>query len=503
VNPARKLDRISGAPPVAVVDIGSNSVRMVVYDGLRRAPSPMFNEKVLCGLGRGVAETGALDDKASERALLALTRFRALIVQMKVEEVFAVATAAVREASNGRDFIKRAEKCLKADIAVLTGKQEATFAAHGVLSATPDADGVVGDLGGGSLELVDVRGGKLRDGVTLPLGPLRIIGEIGSTDTEAARAFIDEQLDKAGLLAGLHGRTLYAVGGAWRNLARLHMAQVHYPLTIVQGYTLDHSTARSLANFVSQLSPDTLKGIESVSKSRAETLPLSALVLERILARSTPAHFTTSVYGVREGVLYKQLNKRVRDTDPLLNACWDFAKRYARSPNHELELCKWTDPLFNRGKMAEAPLETRLRHAACMLADISWRANPDYRSGRALTIISQASIVGVDHPGRVFLALAVFFRYQGVNTKQAPRELAELISEDELERARVLAGAMRLAYLLTGAMTGLLPKIKLFVEDKKLVLAMPNKLSGLYGETVQKRFNQLAGVMGLEAEVRR
>ncbi len=503
MNPARKLDRISGAPPVAVVDIGSNSVRMVVYDGLRRAPSPMFNEKVLCGLGRGVAETGALDEKASERALLALTRFRALIVQMKVEEVFAVATAAVRDASNGRDFIKRAEKCLKANISVLTGKQEANFAAHGVLSATPDADGVVGDLGGGSLELVDVRGGKLRDGVTLPLGPLRIIGEIGSTDPDIARGFIDEQLDRAGLLAGLHGRTLYAVGGAWRNLARLHMAQVHYPLTIVQGYSLDHSTARSLANFVSQLSPDTLNGIESVSKSRAETLPLSALVLERILARSTPGQFTTSVYGVREGVLYKQLNKRVRDTDPLLNACWDFARRYARSPNHELELCKWTDPLFNRGKMAEAPLETRLRHAACMLADISWRANPDYRSGRALTIISQASIVGVDHPGRVFLALAVFFRYQGVNTKQAPRELAELITEDELERARVLAGAMRLAYVLTGAMTGLLPKIKLFVEDKKLVLAMPNKLSDLYGESVQKRLNQLAGVMGLEAQVRR
>ena len=503
MNPARKLDRITGAPPVAVVDIGSNSVRMVVYDGLRRAPSPMFNEKVLCGLARGVAETGALDAKASERALLALTRFRALIVQMKAGEVFAVATAAVREASNGREFIKRAEKCLETKISVLTGKQEATFAAHGVLSATPEADGIVGDLGGGSLELIDVRGGKLRDGITLPLGPLRIIGELGTADPETARGFIDEQLDRAGLLAGLDKRTLYGVGGAWRNLARLHMAQVHYPLTIIQGYTLDHSTALSVANFVSQLSPETLKGIDAVSNSRAETLPLSALVLERILARSTPAHFTTSVYGVREGVLYKQLGKRVRDTDPLLNACWDFAKRYARSPNHELELCNWTDPLFNRGKLTEAPVDTRLRHAACMLADISWRANPDYRSGRALTIISQAAIVGVDHPGRVFLALAVFFRYQGVNTRQAPRELIELITEDELERARVLAGAMRLAYVLTGAMTGLLPKIKLFVQDRKLVLDMPKKLSGLYGESVQKRLNQLAGVMGLEAEVRR
>ena len=503
LNPANKLDKIAGAPPVAVVDIGSNSVRLVVYDGLRRAPSPMFNEKVLCGLGRGVAETGALDEKAAERALLALTRFRALIVQMKVDKVFAVATAAVREASNGKSFIVRAEKLLKADIAVLTGKQEAAYAARGVLSGIPEADGIVGDLGGGSLELVDVRGGKLRDGITLPLGPLRIIGEIGGDHIDEARKYIDAQLDRAKLLAGLEGRTLYAVGGAWRNLARLHMAQTRYPLTVVHGYTLDRSTALSLADFVSQLSPDTLKGIEAVSKSRADTMPLSSLVLERILARSQPRYFTTSVYGVREGLLFNELKKRVRDSDPLLNACWDFAKRYARSPNHELELCNWTDALFNYGKSAESPEEIRLRQAACMLADISWRANPDYRSGRALTIISQAAIVGVDHPGRLFLALAVYFRYQGINAKQAPREFTDLISEDALERARILAGAMRLAYVLTGAMTGLLPKIKLQVEGKTLVLDIPKKLTGLYGESVQKRFGQLAGVMGLEAEVRR
>lgn len=503
MNPANKLDKIVGAPPVAVVDIGSNSVRLVVYDGLRRAPSPMFNEKVLCGLGRGVGETGALDEKAMERAFLALTRFRALIAQMKVEEVFAFATAAARDASNGKDFISSAEKILKTDIAVFTGKQEAMYAARGVLSAWPEADGVVGDLGGGSLELVDVQGGKLRDGITLPLGPLRIIGSVDPEDGEAVRSYIDEQLDRASLLSGLKGRTLYGVGGAWRNLARLHMAQTKYPLHIIQGYTLDRSTALSLADFVSQLQSDTLKGIDAVSKSRAETLPMSALVLERILARTEPKFFTASIYGVREGVLFSQLKKRVRDSDPLLNACWDFAKRYARSPNHELELCNWTDGLFNYGRQSEAPTQTRLRHAACMLADISWRANPDYRSGRALTIISQAAIVGVDHPGRIFIALAVYFRYQGINTKQAPREFTDLLSEDEVERARVLAGAMRLAYVLTGAITGLLPKIKLTVEGKSLVLELPKKLSALYGEAVDKRLSQLAGVMGLDPEIRR
>ncbi len=501
MNPAKKLDRITGAPPVAVVDIGSNSVRMVVYDGLRRAPSPMFNEKVLCGLGRGVAQTGALDEVASQRALDALRRFRALSDQMKVDQVFAFATAAVRDASNGPAFIKKAEKLLGLKVAVLTGRQEAAFAAKGVLSGIPEADGIVGDMGGGSLELVDVSLGKLRDGITLPLGPLRILGEVG-TDMDEAIKYIDAQLDRAKLLQNLGQRTFYAVGGAWRNLARLHMAQTHYPLTIVQGYSMEYSIALSLSDFVSRLSPETLKGIDAVSKSRAETMPLSALVLHRLLLRASPAQVVTSVYGVREGLLFDQLKKRVRDSDPLLNACWDFAKRYARSPNHELELCEWTNQLFASASQPETEEERRLRYAACMLADISWRANPDYRSGRSLTIISQASIVGVDHPGRLFLAVAVFFRYQGINSRHAPKDLLDLMPEDWLDKARVLAGAMRLAYVLTGAMTGVLPKIKLSVEGKTLVLRIPGKLTSLYGESVEKRLFQLAAAMGLEAEAR-
>jgi exopolyphosphatase/guanosine-5'-triphosphate,3'-diphosphate pyrophosphatase len=198
---------------VAVVDIGSNSVRLVVYDGLRRAPSPMFNEKVLCALGRGVAQTGALEESAMQRALYAIRRFKALSDQMKVEELFAVATAAVREASNGKDFIEKASLELDVPIAVLTGRQEAAFAAKGVLSAAPESDGIVGDLGGGSLELVDVSAGKLRDGITLPLGPLRVQGEVGD-DVDAAIEYIDKQLDRAKLLDNLKGRDFCAVGGA-------------------------------------------------------------------------------------------------------------------------------------------------------------------------------------------------------------------------------------------------------------------------------------------------
>jgi exopolyphosphatase/guanosine-5'-triphosphate,3'-diphosphate pyrophosphatase len=491
--------------PVAVVDIGSNSVRLVVYDGLRRAPSPVFNEKILCGLGRGVALTGELAAGPKGRALAALQRFRALCRQIEVTRIIAVATAAVREASNGPDFVTEAERALGAPITVLSGSKEAELTALGVISAIPDADGVVGDLGGGSLELVDVRHGRIHATATLPLGPLRLIDLSGGRITQA-RKIVDAALDDCESLDRLSGRDFYAVGGVWRNLARMHMVQNAHPLTILHHYTVPREDFGSIANLVAGLSPTSLHAIRSVTRSRAETLPYGAMVIERILARgkahARARNVVISVFGVREGLIYARLRKDKREADPLLSACWDFTRRYARSPAHELELCDWTDRIFGAPTLKETAAERRLRHAACMLADISWRASPDYRGSRAVAVISQASFVGIDHPGRAFLALAVFFRYEGPGSDAAPSELVRLVEEDTLERARQLAAAMRLAYVLTAAMTGVLPQIGLeYVCDKTLRLKLPANLADLQGEPVDKRLAQLAHLLGRTPEL--
>jgi len=207
-----------------------------------------------------------------------------------------------------------------------------------------------------------------------------------------------------------------------------------------------------------------------------------------------------SIFGVREGLIHASLSKDKRDADPLLSACWDFARRYARSPAHELELIAWTDQIFGTG---ESATQRRLRHAACLLADISWRTNPDYRGSRAVTVISQASFVGVDHPGRAFLALSVFFRYEGPGNNSAPRDLVRLVDDAMLERARELAAAMRLAYVLTAAMTGVLPQIGLEKDGSKaLRLALPASLADLQGEPVDKRLAQLAELLGRTPELK-
>jgi exopolyphosphatase/guanosine-5'-triphosphate,3'-diphosphate pyrophosphatase len=471
-------------------------VRLVVYDGLRRAPTPVFNEKNLCGLGRGIATTGVLNEEGVVRSLASLKRFRALARQIGVKEIYAVATAATREAKNGEEFVGRAEEALGAHIDVLSGKEEARFSAMGVMAGISNADGLVGDLGGGSLELVDIAGGRIREGVTLPLGPLRLI-DMSSNSMAKAREIVGKYFEQSGVVAALKGRSLYAVGGTWRNLARLHMSQTGYPLHVLHQYQVAREQVRSLADVVSHLSASSLKDVRAVSRSRADTLPYGALVLEQLLARSRAKDLVVSIYGLREGLLYSKLTKQKRETDALLSSCWDFCSRYARSPDHELELIDWTDTLFAHESFEESPGERRLRHAACLLADIGWRAHPDYRAERSLGMISQAAFVDIDHPGRVFLALTVYYRYEGEGDHRRPHELSRLVDDKALERAEVLSSAFRLAYILTAAMPGMLPKISLSIGTAKtLVLRIPKRFADLLGERVEKRLAVLAGQLG-------
>jgi exopolyphosphatase/guanosine-5'-triphosphate,3'-diphosphate pyrophosphatase len=487
--------------PVAIVDIGSNSIRLLVYDGLRRSPVPLFNEKLICGLGRGVAVTGQLDDKAVERALRELRRFKVLCDQIGIGKIFAVATAAVREAKNGSAFVTEARVALGAKINVLSGKREAQLTALGVLAAIPSADGIVGDLGGGSLELVDISGGEIGDSVTLALGPLRLIDMSGGSMSKA-RKIADEMLAGSPVVQAMRDRSFYAVGGAWRNLARLHMAQNHYPLNILHHYELPKEAAQAMSLLISGLSPETLREIRIISKDRAETLPYGALVLERLLRAAEPQKVVVSAFGVREGLLFSKLPKRARDRDPLLAACGDFAKLRARSPKHARELCAWTDQLFQNGGLDETPRQKVLRHSACMLADIGWRAHPDYRGERSLTIISQGAFVGIDHAERVFLALTVFYRYEGVWSERAPSSLRNLVDEDLTLRARIVSAAQRLAYLLSGAMPGLLPRLKLSHEEKRtMTLSLPETHRDLMGERVEKRFAELAMLAGRQPTI--
>ena len=489
--------RLDHGPPIAVIDIGSNSVRLVVYEGLTRSPTPIFNEKVLCGLGREVQTTGLLAADAVDKALAALRRFRALCDRMEIAQLWSIATAAARDASNGKSFVSEAERICGCKIDVLSGKREAELSALGVVSGFHRPDGIVGDLGGGSLELTEVHGHRIKGGVTLPLGGLAL-QDVSAKSIKKAERIVKKALDDARLLEGGAGRTFYAIGGTWRALARLHMWQTGYPLHVMHGYRLPAKEASDFSSLVHRVDPEMLSQIEVVTDARRPLLAYAALVLEYLVRTARPKDVVISALGVREGLLYSMLDPREREKDPLIAAASELNLLRSRSPAHGEELTAWTDRFMASSGIEETADERRLRHAACLLADIGWRAHPDYRGEQSLNIIANAAFVAIDHPSRAYIALAVFFRHVGLVDEELSPRLRELASTRVLDRARVLGAALRVAYLVSASMPGVLPKTPMLVERGRLVLRFDNGLKALAGERVFIRLRQLARLVGRE-----
>jgi exopolyphosphatase/guanosine-5'-triphosphate,3'-diphosphate pyrophosphatase len=490
--------------PLGVVDIGSNSVRLVVYEGAVRAPTPLFNEKVLCGLGRSVASSGKLGADSVERALAAMSRFSAIARILRVKHLRAVATAAVRDARNGAEFIARAQKAIGTEIQILSGEREAQLAAFGIQMGFGAINAVAGDLGGGSLELVDIASAGLKQAVTLPLGGLRLI-DLSDGRMDRAADLADEHLAKVGWLTLGKGRRFFAVGGTWRALARLHMQQVGYPLRVTHGYGLPTRDAIQLCELVRRRRITDIEGIDDIPKARREVLPLGALVLERLLKRLEPSEVVFSVFGIREGLIYSLLQESERRKDPLLCSCEDFARLRSRSLVHARELATWTDPIFAEPGPRESEEERRLRHAACLISDIGWRAHPDYRAEQSLSVITNAAMSGADHAARVFLGLAVYFRHVGP-TDAADREFAsplrKLVDRRTVKRARIIGAAIRTAHMLSVGMQGIIDETPVGYEKGRLVLTLPPSYAGLNGERLRRRFEALGELLECETLIR-
>jgi exopolyphosphatase/guanosine-5'-triphosphate,3'-diphosphate pyrophosphatase len=489
--------RLDHGPPVAVIDIGSNSVRVVIYEGLARSPTPIFNEKVLAGLGREVQSTGLLSADAVDKALVALRRFRALVDVAGVRKLWVIATAACRDASNGRAFIADAERICRTKIDVLSGRREAHYSALGVVAGIHRPDGIVGDLGGGSLELVDVRGTRVKAGVTLPLGGLAL-QDLSAKSVKKAEKIVKHALSDVDALRAGQGRTFYAIGGTWRALARLYMWQTGYPLHVMHGYRISAREALEFSRLAHRVDPAMLSRIEVVHDARRPLLAYAALVLEHIVRLAKPRHVMISALGVREGLLYSMLDSKERAKDPLIAAAEDLNVLRSRSPAHGAELIQWTDRFLASSGLDETADERRYRHTACLLADIGWRAHPDYRAQQSADIIAPATFIGIDHPGRAYLALSAFFRHAGLVEDEVSRRLRELITPRLLDRARVLGAALRVGYLVSASMPGILPRTPMAVERGRLVLRLQGNYAALAGDRLHNRLRQLARLIGRE-----
>ena len=450
---------------------------------------------MLAGLGRQVQTTGLLAPEAIETAFSALRRFRALCDTLEVGRVFAIATAACRDAENGADFIADAERICRTKIDILSGKREAHLTALGVISGVYNPDGIVGDLGGGSLELVDVHHTKVRKGLTLPLGGLAL-QDIAGRSIKKAERFVARTLEDVDILDRGVGRTLYAVGGTWRSLARLHMWQTGYPFHVMHNYRIPAREALDFSRLVHRVDTETLSKIEVINAARRPLLAYAALVMEHLIRSVKPRNVVLSVLGVREGLLYEMLDEEARARDPLIAAASELNTLRSRSPQHGEELIGWTDRFMASSGLDESAEEERLRHTACLLADVGWRAHPDYRGEQSMNLIAHGAFTAIDHPGRAYLALSVFFRHVGLHEEELSPRLRELATPYILDRARVLGAAMRVAYILTAGHGGVLPNTPMQVKRGKLTLHLPGKFGGLASDRLAGRLRQLGRLIG-------
>ena len=477
----------------AIIDIGSNSVRLVVYGGPARAPFALFNEKLVAGGGRGISADGALSQESMDSALKSLARFQQLLDMMGVSDVQVVATAAVREARNGGDFLASVA-ALGFDPRVLSGAEEAEASGYGVLSSIPDADGIAGDLGGGSLELVRILNGQVRDRLSVPLGTLRLPA-IRADGPVALRRAMSHFLRDAPWLSEGQGRPFYMVGGSWRALARLHMHKTRYPLSILSNYEIASQDAARLVRMTAGLDKSILRAVPSLSAARLAGLNDSAALLASLVNLLKPHQLVTCAAGLREGLLFKRLSKAERARDPLLEEAQAEGGRQGRFKEHGQLIHRWIAPLF----IGEQKAHARIREAACLLADVAWQANPEFRAERGVDMALHGNWTGASHRDRALLAMALHVSFGGGDLVPAP--VAHLASADELAMAKSWGLAIRLAQRLSGGTEKALKHSELSRNSENISLVLAPAYQMLGSDQVKRRLRTLASHMGLKARL--
>lgn len=477
------------AKRIAVIDIGSNTVRLVVYDGNSRSPLTFYNEKVTCRLGQGIHETGCLNPDGVERALRALRRFKALSVAMKVSKTVALATAAVRNAADGAAFCASAQEQTGFEIKIVSGREEARLAAMGVISGRPRAKGLICDMGGSSMELAWVEKGEAFHCVSTPYAPLSVAPGGGKDVAQSLAALRDPFPKKF--------KTLFLVGGSFRAIARLDMERLNYPLTIIHDYEISRDGVRAVQQMLENCEAAAIASDLNISTDRFELLPNACEVLLAVIDTFSPKRVLLSSFGLREGALYDALPTKIRERDPLISAAATMADRSARFPEFGHALFDWVLPLFRKCSVKQV----RLIHAACLLHDVNWRSHPDYRAEFSFDTAARANLAGLSHADRVFLGIALMHRYSMRLSNPSLQAMSSLLSAEANQIARAVGLTMRLGALFSSAGAEGLESVAISAHDGVLCLRLGTKAEAFDGEQVDRRLADAANALGLESKI--
>ena len=469
---------------IGIIDIGSNSIRLVVFDGPRRSPLYLYNEKVFFRLGLQSFGKKAFDNATLKAVSRIINRYVAICQNMEIHKIIMFGTSALREASNSDVLVEEIRKNTSICVDVISGEKEAFYAAQGILLGFPNAEGIICDLGGNSVEFANICKRVIAECNSTLLGPLAITKL--ENKIEDIDRYIRKQLLGAVNANAAKDKPFFLIGGSWRAIAKIHMQRTQYPLKIIQGYKVKSKKIKKTLEFIQDSSFITKYDEINISADRLELLPLSARLLEIIIDELQIKTLTFSSFGVREGFLYHNLSEAEKKKDPLIEAAKFFEKKETRFPNMSKHTFKWISPLYEN-----LPRKTkRVILAATKLHDIAWIAHPDYKTEMCLELVTRSNISGLSHKERVFLAMILLFRHKAKPEKVFNSKLFKIVSKKKRKIARVLGKGLKLASTVLGELS-LFDKIDFRLKAHEVELCFQSKIDFVNGEVVERRIQEL------------
>jgi exopolyphosphatase/guanosine-5'-triphosphate,3'-diphosphate pyrophosphatase len=479
----------------AIIDLGSNSIRMLIYDDFKLNPIPLFNEKAVCKLGKNLDKSKKLNADGCVSALKVLNRFKEILEVSEVRNLQIVATAALREADDAKSFLDKVEEIFNTEPRVLTGEEEAETAANGVILGFGNIDGVVADLGGGSLELTRVSNNIIHEKISLPLGVLRLMNNPIIKKKNLPK-YIRNMLKDYKWLIEKKLKNLYVVGGTWRALLKNHIYQDDYPLHVLHQYRLNRYSAVKYLNKISNLNKSSLKSLEPITKSRTQFLPYSSIILNELIEIVDPKYIICSISGLREGHMDFIYNKDKTKID-ILNSHidtivfqkGDFGKSY-------LKYFNFIKPAFDGNEI----FNDKLLNLSCILSKMDWGLGAFQKAGLVFNEVLNTPILQLSHQERVMIALASFWRHCSLKYNPNYKYLG-LLTNNQIINSKRVGAALRLSESLTSLSSLLLDEFKIYKRRQTLYLKIPRVHMDIVSKQVTKKFKALAKIMELESSI--
>ncbi len=509
VSAERERHRNGEARTVGVIDIGSNTARFVQFEAAAETVRAVYEAKDVPRLGLAPGPGGQLSDAARARGVATLRRFARIVRSLGVTKTFAVATSAVRDAPNGPEFVHEVERTSGVLLRILSGAEEARYGYLGVAGAWELENDLVLDLGGGSLQLAQVRSGTLRNSVSLPLGVLRLFQRYFEHDPpkrrewDELRAHVRTTLTSVLEAFGGTSTRLIGIGGTVRALARASVEMRQYPLRRVHGYALTDHDMEALRELLSEMPTAKRRAVPGIGGDRADVILAGIVVLQELVRAVGVDRILVSGTGIREGIALEAIGAKLPVSADVLTerSAAAAAESFAFRLDHGREVAETARALFDvlAPRFGGGPTEARALRVAALMHDAGTAIDLWNHAHHSAYLIQNYPIWGLDQREVLLASMATYLHEGDAPPSEWKKDFLPIIRPPDLETADRLGAILEVAEMLSPAR----PRFALTGSGRTLSLSFSAPVdTTLPPRWAEKSRKPMERVFGLEVRLR-